>query len=88
MDTYLLAGTLYWGLYRVGSLRLQQGQPNAVPISLSTLLSPSGTESRRRVGGQEEAPSVSNGGAPYGDNGRDPYKPKSSYPYGDKGISN
>ena len=50
MDTHLLGGTLDLGLYCVGALRLRQGRPDAVPLSLSTLLSPSGTESRQQEG--------------------------------------
>ena len=52
-----MVGTLYWGLYCVRALRLQQVQPDAVPLSLFTLLSPSGMESRRWEGGREEDPS-------------------------------
>ena len=65
-DTHWLAGTLDWGLYFVRSLRLRQGWPDAVSLSLSTLLSPSRTEPRRQEGEREESPSGANGRSPYG----------------------
>ena len=73
-----MAGTLDWGLYCFGELRLRQGITDSVSLSLSTLLSPSGIESRRQEGRREESPSGADSRAPSGANGRALYEANSS----------
>ena len=64
-----------------------RGQPDEVPLSLSTLLSPSGTESRQRERGREEAPSGSNMRDPSVENSRVTSESDVSYPSGANGIA-
>ena len=66
---------------------MRQGRTDSVPLSLSTLLSPSGTESIQREGGREEASSGAVSRAPYEANGRDPSESEGSSPSGLNGIS-